>query len=84
MAKTDDAPLMGATETSKLMITMSKYPGMNARALLHDHLSYSMNFDPVTNVWTIVPATVVTYYGTGVPAEDQIRKGTDNGKRRTN
>jgi len=83
-AKTDDAPLMGATETSKLMITISKYPGMNAMALLHDHLSYSMNFDPVTNVWTIVPATVVTYYGTGVPAEDQIRKGADNGKRRTN
>ena len=62
------------------MITISKYPGMNAMAFLHDHLSYSMHFDPVTNVWTIVPATVVTYYGTGVPAEDQIRKSAESDK----
>jgi hypothetical protein len=73
-AKPGEAPIIGITETSKLMITISKYPGMNAMALLHDHLSYSMKFDPVTNVWTIVPATIVTYYGTGVPAEDQIRQ----------
>jgi hypothetical protein len=56
------------------MITISKYPGMNAMALLHDHVSYALDFNPVTDVWTIVPATVVTYYGTGVPTEDQIRK----------
>jgi hypothetical protein len=83
-AKTDDAPIIGPTETSKFMITISKYPGMNAMALLHDQLSYSMNFDPVTNVWTIVPATVVTYYGTGAPAEDQIRKTAEDGKQKPN
>ena len=83
-AKNDDAPIIGATETSKFMITISKYPGMNAMALLHDHLSYSMDFDPVTNVWTIVPATVVTYYGTGAPAEDQIRKAAEGDKNTAN
>jgi hypothetical protein len=80
-AKAGDAPIIGATETSEFMITVSKYPGMNAMALFHDHLSYSMGFDPVTNVWTIVPATVATYYGTGIPAEDQIRKSAENGKK---
>jgi hypothetical protein len=79
-AKPDEAPIIGPQETSKLMITVSKYPGMNAMALLHDHVSYSMSFDPVTNVWTIVPATAVTYYGTGVPAEDQIRKAAEDAK----
>jgi len=72
-AKPGEAPIIGKTETSSFMVTVSKYPGMNAMALLHDHLSYSMKFDPVTNVWTIVPATAVTYYGTGAPAEDKIR-----------
>ena len=83
-AKTDEAPIIGTTETSKFMITVSKYPGMNAMALLHDHLSYSLKFDPVTNVWTIVPATVVTYYGTGAPAEDQVRKAAEDGKQNPN
>jgi hypothetical protein len=81
-AKPGDAPVIGATETSKFMITVSKYPGMNAMALLHDQLSYSMRFDPVTNVWTIVPATAVTYYGTGAPEEDQIRKAAQDDKKR--
>jgi hypothetical protein len=79
-AKPGEAPTIGPQETSKFMITVSKYPGMNAMALLHDHVSYSMNFDPVTNVWTIVPATAVTYYGTGTPAEDQIRKAAEDAK----
>jgi hypothetical protein len=82
-AKPGDAPIIGTTETSKLMITVSKYPGMNAMALLHDHVSYSMQFDPVTNVWTIVPASVVTYYGTGVPEEDQIRKAAEDDKNKS-
>jgi hypothetical protein len=77
-AKPGEAPIIGPQETSKFMITVSKYPGMNAMALLHDHVSYSMSFDPVTNVWTIVPAAAMTYYGTGVPAEDQIRKAADD------
>ncbi len=78
-AKPGEAPIIGATETSKFMITVSKYPGMNAMALLHDHLSYSMELDPLSNVVTIVPATVFTYYGTGVPTEDQIRQSAENG-----
>jgi hypothetical protein len=57
-----------------------EFPGMNAMAMLYDHVSYSMNFDPVTNVWTIVPATAVTYCGTGAPAEDQIRKAAEDKK----
>ena len=69
-----EAPVIGSGESSGFMVTVSKYPGMNAMALLHDHVSYAMNFDPITNVWTIVPATAVTYYGTGVPTEDEIRK----------
>src|SRR5262249_31436078 len=81
-AKPGEAPVVGAVETSKFMITISKYPGMNAMALLHDHVSYTLDFDPVTNVWTIVPAAVVTYYGTGAPAEDQIRKAAE-GNRQT-
>jgi hypothetical protein len=44
--KTGDAPIIGVTETSKFMITVSKYLGMNAMALLHDHLSYTLKFDP--------------------------------------
>jgi hypothetical protein len=80
-AKPGEAPIIGPQETSKFMITVSKYPGMNAMALLHDHVSYSMGFDPVTNVWTIVPATAVTYYGTGAPAEDQIRKAAEDTKK---
>jgi hypothetical protein len=63
------------------MITISKYPGMNAMALVHDHMSYSMSFNSVTNVWTIVPATAVTYYGTGAPAEDQIRDAAQDAKK---
>ncbi|NEI65025.1 hypothetical protein [Rhizobium leguminosarum] len=66
-----------AQEPSLFMVSVSKYPGMNAMALLHDHVSYAMKFDPVTNVWTIVPATVVTYYGTNVPTDDQIRKSAE-------
>jgi hypothetical protein len=81
-AKDSEAPIIGTTETSKFMITVSKYPGMNAMALLHDHLSYSMNFDPVTNVWTIVPTTVVTYYGTNTPTEDEIRNTAQDDQKR--
>lgn len=80
-AKPGEAPIIGTQETSKFMITVSKFPGMNAMAMLHDHVSYSMNFDPVTNVWTIVPATAVTYYGTGAPVEDQIRKAAEDEKK---
>lgn len=67
-----------AGESSTFMVTISKYPGMNAMALLHDHVSYAYNFDPVTNVWTIIPATVVTYYGTNVETEDAIRDAALN------
>ncbi|WP_156928897.1 hypothetical protein [Bradyrhizobium sp. th.b2] len=78
-AKPGEAPIIGTQETSTFMVTVSKYPGMNAMAMLHDHLSYSMKLDPVTNVWTIVPAAAVTYYGTEAPAQDAIRKAaTDN------
>jgi hypothetical protein len=80
-AKPDEAPIIGPQETSKFMIWVSKYPAVNAGALLHDHLSYSMNFNPVTNVWTIVPAMAVTYYGTGAPTEDQIRKAAQDAKK---
>jgi hypothetical protein len=80
-AKPGEAPIIGPQETSKLMITISKYPGVNAMALLHDHVSYSMSFDPVTNVWTIVPAAAVTYYGTAAPTEDQIRDAAQDAKK---
>jgi hypothetical protein len=83
-AKPGEAPIIGTTETSKFMIIISKYPGMNAMALLHDHLSYTLKFDSVTNVWTIVPATIVTYYGTGAPAEDQVREAAQNSKKKPN
>jgi len=79
-AKPGEAPIIGTQETSAFMITVSKYQGMNAMALLHDHVSYSMNFDPVTNVWTIMPAAAVTYYGTGAPAADQIRNAAEEKK----
>lgn len=80
-ARPGEAPFFGAGETSQFMITVSKYPGMNAMSLLHDHVSYSMKFDPITTVWTIIPATVVTYYGTGAPAQDQIRKASKHRKK---
>jgi hypothetical protein len=79
-AKPGEAPVIGTQETSTFMITVSKVPGMNAMALLHDDLSYQMAFDPATNVWTIVPASVVTYYGTGVPTENQIRETAEDSK----
>jgi hypothetical protein len=40
-AKPGEAPIIGPQETSTFMITISKFPGMNAMAVLHDHLSYS-------------------------------------------
>ncbi|MBY0319789.1 MAG: hypothetical protein K2X72_13790, partial [Reyranella sp.] len=71
-AETDKGTVL--QETGKFMVTISKYPGMNAMGLWHDHVSYTLALDPVTNVLSIVPATIATYYGTGAPAEDQIRK----------
>jgi hypothetical protein len=82
-AEPGQAPIIGTQETSTFMIAVSKFPGMNAMALLHDDLSYRMAFDPVTNVWTIVPASVVTYYGTGVPAENRIRETAEDTSKTT-
>lgn len=82
--KPGEAPIIGTGETSRFMITVSKYPGMNAMALWHDHLSYSMNFNGVNNVWTIVPTTAATYYGTGAPAEDKIRDAAVEKARKQN
>jgi hypothetical protein len=72
-AKAGDSPWIGTNEQSAVMIGISKYPGMNAMAFLHDHVSYAMHLDPVTNVVSIVPATVFTYYGTLAPVQDKIR-----------
>jgi hypothetical protein len=60
------------------MITVSKYPGTNAMAVLHDHVSYSLNFNLVTNFWKSFPLQ----RDAGAPAQDQIRKAAQDAKRR--
>lgn len=67
-----ETPLIGTGERSVMMVTISKYPGMNSMALLHDHVSYTYSFDRLTDVWTIVPTTVAIYYGTDKPINDAI------------
>lgn len=62
-----------AGETGTFMVTVSKFPGMNAMALQHDYLSVVYEFSPVADVWTIVPATVLTYYTTDAPTNNIIR-----------
>jgi hypothetical protein len=75
------SPWVGTGERSLSMTAVSKYPGMNAMAMLHDHVSYEMNLDPVSNVVTIVPATVFTYYGTETPLQEAIRKADQDQRR---
>jgi hypothetical protein len=71
LAKIGETPPIGAQEASRFLITVSKYQGMNATALAHDFVSYSLGFDPVTKGWTIVPATAAS--SASVAVEDQIR-----------
>ena len=75
-----------AGETGPVMTAVSKVPGMNAMAVLHDQVMVNADFSGVTgtviNVTTIPPAMVVTYVGAGGPVYDIIRRSAIENDRR--
>lgn len=73
-AKPGTSPLISSTENNWAMVGFSKYPGMNAMALMHDHLTVVFNLDTVSKVGSIVPSMVITYYGTDAPTMDAIQE----------
>jgi hypothetical protein len=60
------------TEAGPAMVTISKIPGMNAMSVFHDHWSYASDMGALTNVASIYPAIVVTYYGFDSSINKQI------------
>lgn len=52
-------------EKSGFMTAVSKVPGMNAMAMFHDNWAVSWDMNNFTTAGTILPATVLTYIGTG-------------------
>jgi hypothetical protein len=60
-------------DKSVLMKTLAKIPGVNAMALYHDDwvLAWKMKSDAAV-MGTIIPALVMTYYGTGQMLSDKI------------
>jgi hypothetical protein len=73
-SKAGDAPLIGAGEQSGSMVLASKIPGVNAMSILHDKFAVSWDLNTFTSVATIAPAIVVTYWGTGAPYYDTLRR----------
>lgn len=63
----------GLGERSGFMTAVSRVPGMNAMAYFHDTWSTTWKMPPGFNEFTILPATVLTYAGTGAPMVDRIR-----------
>jgi hypothetical protein len=59
-------------ETSTFMKTVSKIPGMNAMAVMHDQWGVEVELGSFTQV-SILPAVVITYYGTSAPYLESIR-----------
>jgi hypothetical protein len=59
-------------ERSTFMTSVSRVPGMNAMSVFHDQWAVSWDMNTMTSVGTIVPATVLTYIGTGAPEYDLI------------
>ncbi len=62
------------SERSAAMTAVSRVPAMNAMALLHDHLAFYFDMNPLTSVGTIAPAIYVTFIGTGTQMYDLIQK----------
>lgn len=73
----DDDSLAG--ERGDFMTAVSKVPGMNAMALFHDTWAVSWNMGMTETVSTILPATVLTYVGTGAPVYTKIQTTYVNG-----
>jgi len=61
-----------AGERGAFMTSVSKVPGMNAMALFHDQWAISWQMGDAASVSTIVPATVLTYVGSGAPVYEKI------------
>jgi len=68
----DVKPASWTEERSSFMTTASRVPGMNAMSVFHDQWAVSWDMNTLTSVGTIVPATVLTYIGTGAPEYDLI------------
>ncbi|GAA0575867.1 hypothetical protein GCM10009416_13220 [Craurococcus roseus] len=75
----DGSPLIGATETSKSMVAISKVPGMNAMAVFHDQWCISWEIDGLAKQASIVPAVVLTYNGTNAPYLEHLRQTAKDG-----
>lgn len=62
-----------AGERGAFMNGVSKVPGMNAMALFHDKWCVDTNMGQVGTVSSIIPATVITYIGSGAPVYTKIQ-----------
>ena len=60
-------------ESSVLMTSISKIPGMNAMAVFHDNWAIDWNMKYLT-IPTIVPAIVITYIGTEAPFQEFLKE----------
>ena len=75
-----DDPWYEFTETSGLMVLVSKIPGMNPMSVGHDIFDIKFNpetgavLEMIVRVGTIAPAVVVTYEGTGKRVYEMIDK----------
>jgi hypothetical protein len=61
-------------DNSTLMKIVSKVPGAQGMAVLHDQWVDQANLGMLTTPPTIIPAVVVYYTGTGAPFYDHLRK----------
>ncbi|MBZ9763377.1 hypothetical protein LB553_21185 [Mesorhizobium sp. CA8] len=63
----DDTGWIGTGERTQFMTGVSRVPGMNAMAYLHDIFVDDEGLSPLLSKATIIPATLLTYLGTGAP-----------------
>lgn len=63
-------------ERSGFMQAVSRVPGMNAMSVAHDQFAVTWDLGSFTSAASIVPATVITYVGTGAPYFDHLQKST--------
>lgn len=62
-----------ADERGALMTGISRIPGMNAMSVFHDQWMISWDKGTLVTVSTIIPATVLTYTGTGAGYYDYLK-----------
>jgi hypothetical protein len=60
------------TELSPEMVAVSRIPGMNAMSFFHDQWALSWEMSSLMTKASIVPAIVLTYYGTDAPLNNIV------------